>query len=524
MVTVVVTRSTTARALFAALILIVVTVLGGAPALAQETDPAEPGTSGETVATPGDESGEAAAADDDSGVGGALTGAAACAASAINPGLGAGIDLGADILGIDVPGCGDAATGVLGAAADTVGDVATEAAGGAVEKAALAFGNAGVAILKFALGWWIPVKTLDADTFETTVGKINDYTFYIQLAAFGLSLILLGGRLALARSGAIRDVSEDGLKQMARATVISGALTGLIVIGTRLSDNISSWFLNGTVGADPSGLVEAMITITQFGGSAGMALLFVIGIIGILGGLMMAFLMLLRTGFLVMMTVALPIAGAAGGTKVGSQAFDKMLSWTIAWLLVKPVGAFVIGCAAILFVEATPTISDPENGDGLMALSGVILLCAAALVLPSLMRLIVPNVGALGGGGSGAATAAGIAGAVAMGAKLAATGGASAGADAAQSTSGGFTPPTGASGNQSAPASFGTGGEGSGGGQQPGGNATGSPGGGNSTGGPDGNSSGTPGSSSGAALVAAGVAGAVATGADPKFDDGGFER
>ncbi|NKZ93822.1 hypothetical protein GS966_29875 [Rhodococcus hoagii] len=106
---------------------------------------------------------------------------------------------------------------------------------------------------------------------------------------------------------------------------------------------------------------------------------------------MMAFLMLMRTGFLVLMAAALPIAGAAGGTKIGSQAFDKMIAWTIAWLLVKPVGAFVIGCSAMLFLKATPTISNPDNGDALMALTGVILLCAAALVLPSLMRMIVPT-------------------------------------------------------------------------------------------------------------------------------------
>ncbi|NKW21573.1 hypothetical protein GS961_03860 [Rhodococcus hoagii] len=54
----------------------------------------------------------------------------------------------------------------------------------------------------------------------------------------------------------------------------------------------------------------------------------------------------------------------------------------------------------------------------------MILLCAAALVLPSLMRMIVPNVGALGGGGSGAAAGAAL-GALAMkGAGMMAGGGA----------------------------------------------------------------------------------------------------
>ncbi|NKR59204.1 hypothetical protein GS474_10515 [Rhodococcus hoagii] len=90
--------------------------------------------------------------------------------------------------------------------------------------------------------------------------------------------------------------------------------------------------MEGTVGEDPRGLVEAMVSIAVYAGPGGTALLFVIGLLGILGGLVDGLPMLMRTGFLVLMAAALPIAGAAGGTKIGSQAFDKMIAWTIAWL------------------------------------------------------------------------------------------------------------------------------------------------------------------------------------------------
>ncbi|MEE2034649.1 hypothetical protein [Rhodococcus chondri] len=379
-------------------------------------------------------------------------------------------------------------------------------------------------MLKFALGWWTTGTYVDGSTFQETVATVNDYTFYIQVAALSLSLILLGGRLALARSGAIRDTSEEGLKQMARAAVLAGGASTLIVLGTELSDQISNWFMDSAVGSDPSRLAEAMVSITLYSGPAGVGLLFLIGIIGMLGGLMMAFLMLLRTGLLVLMAAALPIAGAAGGTKVGSQAYEKMLAWTIAFLLVKPVGAFVIGVSAILFLKATPTITDPENGDGFMALSGVITLCAAALVLPALMRLIVPNVGALGGGGSGMAAAAG---AAAVGAKVGgmiATGGASGATTGATTTTSTSTstpnPPRGAT-----PTGFGAAGDRPGGNQQgtPQGNGSGTPGGGanGANGQPGGNGSGTPGSGSpGEAAVAA----PVASGAGQQFHRGGFEQ
>ncbi|WP_435876560.1 hypothetical protein [Rhodococcus pyridinivorans] len=447
-----------------------------------------------------------------------------------NPVAAAFSGLGNILMDAEIPSCLDAAGNVVDAGTGALTDSINDAAAGAVEKTALWIGNAGVAVLKFALGWWITSTEMDGDTFQTTVATVNDYTFYIQVAALSLSLILLGGRLALARSGAIRDTSEEGLKQMGRAALLAGGASTLIVLGTELSDQISAWFMDSAVGSDPSRLAEAMVTIQLYAGPAGVGLLFLIGIIGMLGGLMMAFLMLLRTGILVLMAAALPIAGAAGGTKVGSQAYEKMLAWTIAFLLVKPVGAFVIGVSAILFLEATPTITDPENGDGFMALSGVITLCAAALVLPALMRLIVPNVGALGGGGSGLAAAAGVA---AVGAKVGgmiATGGASGAASGAATTSTTSTT-TSNSPSGATPPSFGAAG-GAGGGQA-GGNQNGTPSAGGSaavgSGGPQGNDSGSPGAaasgSSGTGSSArTGSDAPVATGAGHQFNRGGFEQ
>ena len=516
------------RGVVVALLVLLVVLLASGAAFAQETDSA----GGETTAgsvTPSETSEE----DSGSGGGEVLSGLAMCA-SPLGSGTSELTSWLSDAVGVDLPSCKDGVTGAFDAGVTRAENEIEDMAAGAVEKTALWIGNAGVAVLKFALGWWITGTEMDRGTFQDTVATVNDYTFYLQVAALSLSLILLGGRLALARSGAIRDTSEEGLKQLARAAVLAGGATTMIVLGTRVSDRISAWFLGSAVGSDPSRLAEAMVTIYLYSGPAGVGVLFLIGLIGMLGGLMMAFLMLLRTGILVLMAAALPIAGAAGGTKVGSQAFEKMLAWTIAFLLVKPVGAFVIGVSAILFLEATPTITDPGNGDGFMALSGVITLCAAALVLPALMRLIVPNVGALGGGGSGAAAAMG---AAAVGAKVGGmitTGGASGAASGAAtststSTSMG-TPPSGAQ-TGGAPPGFGAAGGGPAGNQQgtpsaggagasAQGNSSGTPGGGGN-GQPGGNTSGAPGGRSSGETAAAA---AVASGAGQQFHRGGFEQ
>ncbi|NKS78501.1 hypothetical protein GS539_23005 [Rhodococcus hoagii] len=73
----------------------------------------------------------------------------------------------------------------------------------------------------------------------------------------------------MARSGAIRDTSEEGFRQMARATLVAGTFTSLVVLGTRLSDGIANWFMEGTVGEDPRGLVEAMVSIAVYAARAG---------------------------------------------------------------------------------------------------------------------------------------------------------------------------------------------------------------------------------------------------------------
>lgn len=435
------------------------------------------------------------------------------------------------ITGTTAPSCGDAAQAVI----EAPGNLVKKVANGAFESAGLSTGEAGASVLKFALGWWITIPGQDESSFMATLGQITEYTYYIQIAFLTVSVMFLGIRLMMARSGTIRDVSTEGVQQLARATILSGSIGFFVVLATRVSDNISRWFIDGTVGSDPDALVDAMIQIGIYATPGGTTLLYVIGFIGILGGLVMAFLLLMRMGLLVVICAALPIAGAAGGTKIGSQAYEKMIAWTLAFLLFKPVGSFVIGVAAMLFMQSAP--SREENGGAMTALIGALLLCSAALVLPSLMRLIVPAVGAMGGGGSGLAAAAGV---VAVGAKVGgmmATGGASAGADVGSTasssgvTSGDPGSPSGS--GTPAPADFGTAG-----GDPPPANAQGghegtpTSQGAPPTSGVQGGADGTPASSAG---TSTGVGGAdegsrshespndVPGGAPPATNNGGFE-
>lgn len=393
------------------------------------------------------------------------------------------------------PSCIDEVADVAAAPVNAVKNIAE----GAFEKAGLSFGEAGGAALKFALGWWIEIPGQNEQAFQSVLSTVGGYTYDIQLAFLIVSIILLGGKLALARSGAIRQVSEEGFRQLARATIISGSIGFFVVIGTRISDGVSSWFITSTVGDDPAKLVEAMVRITVFTGSGGIAMLFVIGLIGILGGLLMAFLLIMRMGMLVVVSAFLPIVAAAGGTRIGAGAYDRLIAWTLAFLLFKPVGAFVIGISAMLFAQSAP--SQEADGGIMTAVVGALLLACTALVLPSLMKLLLPEAA---GGAGGLAAAAAVTGAAIKVGGMVATGGGSAGAEAgvAGVTSGGggvdgWAP---SSSSGPVPASFGVGpsGGGGGGGDSSGPSSGGSDGGGGGGGGGGSMPSGTGAGDSGA--------------------------
>ncbi len=153
-------------------------------ASAQETDSTE-GTSGGTVEDYVDDSAPPSGTE-------VVTDLVACAL----PSAAAMSDLTSwanDALGVNLPTCKEGVSGALDAGSLKVQNKLDEIAAGAVEKTALWIGNAGVAVLKFALGWWITGTEMDGDTFQKTVATVNDYTFYIQVAALSLSLILSAG-------------------------------------------------------------------------------------------------------------------------------------------------------------------------------------------------------------------------------------------------------------------------------------------------------------------------------------------
>jgi len=308
-------------------------------------------------------------------------------------------------------------------------------------------------------------------------------------------ILFAAARLAMAKRGGVAGEAQESFLMFARAVFASMMFSALITTGTKAGDAFSDWVINDATGADLHGAVERLVDNNlRDHSNLGSGVLLVLAILGLISMLVQLAMLVIRQAVLILVVAAIPLAAAAAGTGPGSQAYKRMLSWSLAFVLWKPVGALVY---AIAFTAAG-TKTTGQQQDPQLVLLGTILLLSVTIVLPALMRLVAPAVATLGGGGGAGAALAGGALGIAMG---------SAGGDRSAArkmtegenatTSGGGggpnPPPSGPSGGPSGgrPLSGGTAGSGA------------SPGGGSAGGGPSSGGS----ASAGAGSRSAGVAG-----------------
>jgi hypothetical protein len=149
------------------------------------------------------------------------------------------------------------------------------------------------------------------------------------------------------------------------------------------------------------------ISVTALAGSfgGGDAVLLIVALLLILSSLIQLMLMVLRIGLLIVLTGTLPLAAAASMCEWGESWWRKHVGWLVAWLLYKPA-------AALLFASAFALTSGKSLTE---VLAGWMLLILSVLILPALLRLVVPLTAALGTA-SGGALALAATGAVASGA------------------------------------------------------------------------------------------------------------
>ncbi|MCC3318320.1 hypothetical protein [Nocardia africana] len=405
------------------------------------------------------------------------------------------------------------------------GEAANSAANSAFDSVVDSLIDGMTKALRFDVTWWVnlPSPQLAASTGEPgpALASIRGYTSGLQVLLMIAGILFAAARLAMAKRGGVAGEAQESFLMFARAVFASMMFSALITTGTKAGDAFSNWVINDATGDDLYGAVERLVDNNlRDHSNLGSGVLLVLAVLGLISMLVQLAMLVIRQAVLILVVAAIPLAAAAAGTGPGSQAYKRMLSWALAFVLWKPVGALIY---AIAFTAAG-TKTAGQQQDPQLVLLGMILLLSVTIVLPALMRLVAPAVATLGGGGGAGAALAGGALGIAMGSaggdrsaarkmtegENATSGGGGGGGGPNPSPSG---PSGGAGGGR--PLSGGTGGGGvsPGRGASPGGASSGGSG-SAGTGGRPAGASGQAGGSSGAAGGAgAGIAGAAVMGA-----------
>lgn len=334
-----------------------------------------------------------------------------------------------DVAGIVVGPLGGAAcdkgSEVVG---DKVGGAVSSAVGGSFEKIVNSLLEGYQTVLTWALAWWIKLPTPEL-TDSGLMQDVHDHMVQMQVIGLTFSMMFFGFRMMMDRKRSLADDAEDGFKILFRAALSVSVIPLFITVGGQISDAFSNWLVSDAInaGGNDGDIIKNFLKLNILTGSTlGTTGLGLLGFFGFLGAILQLVLLVVRQAMLLLVVAALPVAASFSGTGPGSQTYQRLIGWAVAFLLFKPVGALV-------YYIAFKGAGQKDNAQQVVL--GMVLMGLCAFVLPSLMRLVAPAIGSMGAGGSGAAAAAGVIGAATAAGTMAATGGASGAAGAGGATS-----------------------------------------------------------------------------------------
>ena len=302
-----------------------------------------------------------------------------------------------------------------------------ELGAGAAEEAASAAGASvvdGIAEAVYAEFWrlwvewiitpWTKINTPDLDG-NTQVEWMHSRLAWLTLFVLVLSCLITAMRM-------IWNANGQPLKDLARSvlTTLFVSVAGLMLIDMlmRFGDQFTEWIISAAV---DDGFKQKMADVTTATGpqTAGMFVL-ITASFGLFLAAVQAALMIFRSAVVVVMAAVLPLAAAGSGGPWGQQLFARLVGWTIAFVLYKPIAGLIYAMSIVLI---------GQGSDALSLVSGVALMLVAILSLGALVMLFQPNSGIFASGGGGGGMAAGmVLAAGARGARSGAAGGAMKGA------------------------------------------------------------------------------------------------
>ena len=236
--------------------------------------------------------------------------------------------------------------------------------------------------------------------------------------------IMVGAvRIVLTQRGEpLRDIGR-GL--LTFAFMSSGWYT-FCILGLAGTDALAKW-IAGPVKADGlAKMVGYVATGNALGAGAPTGIIsfgllsFALVIFVLIISLILMFQLALRGGILLILAGMGPVAASFASTKLGWEWCQKIVAWTIGFMLFKPVGALIWSAALMLSNTPITDINDTTSVSA-FALTPLALLLGCVFAMPALMKLVMPaTAAALGSSDSSAGSiAAGVfGGVIAAGASL----------------------------------------------------------------------------------------------------------
>ena len=322
--------------------------------------------------------------------------------------------------------------GLLPLAKDVVGGAVGSVAESTFDAVARSIAEAGEAVLREVTTAWTRVPSGSMASTEAIELVQGDLRLVTGLFAV-LGLMVGAAKMALSRRG---EDMRDAVGGLIRLMVVGAAGITALTLALDAGDLFAVWILDRAT----EGQFNPALVLT--GGTLGAGLMFILGLLAIITGIIQIGLLLVRSALVVLLAGAWPLAAAASTTAAGAHMWRKVTGWLVAFVLYKPAAAI---CYAAAFRLMGGGLGPGEAPTLLSTIEGMLLLALAVLALPGMLRLVVPAATAMGAGPSTAGVVAGGA-AVATGAVALAGAGAGAGFGSALSGGSSFGGPSGSGG------------------------------------------------------------------------------
>jgi len=241
-------------------------------------------------------------------------------------------------------------------------------------------------IVKLLFTFWMSFPDPDVSSGNSQIAFLDTHLSWIVNAVAAGATLTAAILVILTRSTThARTLGAVLLRVVAAGVFVGPLISGLLAAG----DAYGHWIINDAVGADfATRLYQLGDPVGMTVNNSGSTLMLLFALAGSLGSLVMIATLIFRTIVVTVLVGLLPLTAAASMSATGRQAWAKHTAWLLAFVLVKPAGATLLAVAFHWVQDGTT----PQDG-----LLGGICLLMMGLLLPVMLRLLVPATSAVAG-------------------------------------------------------------------------------------------------------------------------------